>query len=48
MSLTPQIATPSDECFLEEVHSACCDEGGRNCEEGRAVPDTCPVGCAIV
>jgi hypothetical protein len=35
-------------CFLDEVHEACCDEGGRNCVEGNDVPLTCPVGCAIV
>jgi hypothetical protein len=32
-------------CFLDEVHQACCDEGGRNCVDGQDVPLTCPV-CA--
>ena len=36
------------ECFLAEVQEACCDEGGRNCVSGEDVPETCPVGCAIV
>eukprot|EP01052_Picozoa_sp_SAG31_P005138 SAG31_NODE_222_length_19895_cov_34.907626_3_plen_276_part_00 len=33
---------------LAEVQEACCDEGGRNCVSGEDVPETCPVGCAIV
>ena len=35
-------------CYLAEVQEACCDEGGRNCVSGEDVPETCPVGCAIV
>lgn len=35
------------ECFLEEVHMACCDEGGGNCDGG-IIPESCPVGCAII
>ena len=36
------------DCFLAEVHEACCDEGGRNCDESMDVPRSCPVGCAVV
>jgi hypothetical protein len=36
------------ECFIGEVHEACCDEGGRNCVDSQDVPLTCPVGCALV
>ena len=36
------------ECFLKEVQEACCDEGGANCVAGSDVPNTCPVGCALV
>ena len=36
------------ECYLAEVQEACCDEGGRNCVSGQDVPDSCPIGCAIV
>eukprot|EP01050_Picozoa_sp_SAG11_P011709 SAG11_NODE_1258_length_5362_cov_16.457534_3_plen_264_part_00 len=36
------------ECYLAEVQDACCDEGGRNCVSGEDIPETCPVGCAIV
>ena len=28
-----------------QVHSACCDEGGANCNSASRVPKTCPVGC---
>ena len=35
------------DCFLVEVHSACC-EGGVNCADDHDVPLSCPVGCAIV
>ena len=36
------------QCFLTDVHAACCDEGGLNCPDGQDIPNTCPVGCAIV
>ena len=36
------------DCYLTEVHQACCDEEGTNCREGSDVPNVCPVGCAIV
>ena len=36
------------DCYLTEVHQACCDEEGTNCHEGSDVPNVCPVGCAIV
>lgn len=36
------------DCYLAEVQEACCDEGGVNCVSGEDVPETCPVGCAIV
>ena len=35
------------DCFMEEVHMACCDEDGGNCDGG-IIPESCPVGCAIV
>jgi hypothetical protein len=35
-------------CFLREVNNACCDEKGGNCVKGSPVPQTCPVGCALV
>ena len=36
------------ECFLADVQNACCDEGGRNCPDGQDIPNTCPVGCAVL
>ncbi len=36
------------DCFLTEIHEACCDEAGTNCNAESDVPNTCPVGCAIV
>ena len=36
------------QCFLTDVHAACCDEGGLNCRDGQDIPNTCPVGCAII
>eukprot|EP01046_Picozoa_sp_COSAG06_P007481 COSAG06_NODE_366_length_16768_cov_145.097246_1_plen_784_part_10 len=36
------------ECYTQEVHQACCDAGGQNCVAGRDIPNSCPVGCAIV
>ena len=33
---------------MGEIHQACCDEHGANCDEANDVPHTCPVGCAIV
>ena len=36
------------ECFLTEIREACCDEAGTNCNAESDVPNTCPVGCAIV
>ena len=36
------------QCFLTDVHAACCDEGGLNCPDGQDIPNTCPVGCAII
>jgi hypothetical protein len=36
------------DCYLTEVHQACCDEEGTNCREDSDVPNVCPVGCAIV
>jgi hypothetical protein len=36
------------DCFVGEVQSACCDEGGANCPAGQPVPNACPVGCALV
>ena len=36
------------DCYMEEIHQACCDEHGANCDESNDVPHTCPVGCAIV
>lgn len=36
------------DCYLTEVHQACCDEDGTNCRAGSDVPNVCPVGCAIV
>ena len=40
--------THTFECYLAEVQESCCDEGGANCVSGEDVPETCPVGCAIV
>ena len=36
------------DCYLTEVHQACCDEQGTNCRADSDVPQVCPVGCAIV
>ena len=36
------------DCYLAEVNEACCDEGGINCDAVSTVPETCPVGCALV
>ena len=36
------------DCFITEVHESCCDEGGLNCPDGQDIPNTCPVGCAII
>jgi hypothetical protein len=36
------------DCYLKEVQQSCCDEGGANCPAGKPVPNTCPVGCALV
>jgi hypothetical protein len=36
------------DCYLKEVKQSCCDEGGANCPAGKPVPNTCPVGCALV
>ena len=36
------------DCYLTEVHQACCDEEGTNCRVDSDVPNVCPVGCAIV
>eukprot|EP01044_Picomonas_judraskeda_P018363 COSAG03_NODE_3625_length_1914_cov_49.052893_2_plen_427_part_01 len=36
------------DCYLTEVHQACCDEEGTNCRADSDVPNVCPVGCAIV
>ena len=36
------------DCYIEEVNESCCDENGLNCVEGQAVPNACPVGCAVV
>jgi hypothetical protein len=36
------------DCYLKEVQESCCDEGGANCPAGKPVPNTCPVGCALV
>ena len=36
------------ECFLADVQNACCDEDGRNCPDGQDIPNTCPVGCAVL
>jgi hypothetical protein len=30
------------------MHMACCDEEGTNCVDGQPIPQTCPVGCAVV
>eukprot|EP01046_Picozoa_sp_COSAG06_P101461 COSAG06_NODE_47605_length_338_cov_0.648536_1_plen_112_part_11 len=35
-------------CFVSEVHQACCDEGGLNCDANRDIPTTCSVGCMLV
>ena len=40
--------THTFECYLAEVQEACCDEGGQNCVSGEDVPESCPIGCAIV
>jgi hypothetical protein len=34
-------------CFFQAVDTACCDQG-TNCAAGNPVPNTCPVGCALV
>ena len=34
------------DCYLAEVHEACCDDD--NCPAGHDIPDSCPVGCALV
>jgi hypothetical protein len=34
------------ECYLAEMHEACCDEEGTNCIDGQPIPQTCPDGCA--
>ena len=36
------------DCFMDEIRQACCDENGANCGANGAVPNACPVGCAIV
>ena len=36
------------DCYVAEVHESCCDEEGYNCPDGQDIPNTCPVGCAIV
>ena len=36
------------DCYLQEVHQACCDLGGLNCVAGRDIPLECPVGCGLV
>jgi len=36
------------DCYRSEITGACCSEAGHNCEEGHDVPNTCPVGCAVV
>eukprot|EP01047_Picozoa_sp_COSAG01_P118275 COSAG01_NODE_46954_length_395_cov_0.793919_1_plen_90_part_01 len=36
------------DCYLKEVQQSCCDEGGTNCRASTPVPNTCPVGCALV
>ncbi len=36
------------DCYLAEIQQACCDEEGTNCRPESDVPNTCPVGCAIV
>ena len=37
------------DCYMAEVHEACCDEEGLNCGEDQAdIPTNCPVGCALV
>ena len=36
------------DCYMTQVHEACCDEAGTNCNAESDVPNTCPVGCAIV
>ena len=36
------------DCYLKEVHAACCDEDGANCNTQSPVPQTCPVGCGLV
>jgi hypothetical protein len=35
------------ECFVAEIQEACCTDAGENCGDS-VVPQTCPVGCAIV
>jgi hypothetical protein len=40
--------THTYDCYLKEVQESCCDEGGANCPAGKPVPNTCPVGCALV
>ena len=36
------------DCYRSEITGACCSEAGHNCEESHDVPNTCPVGCAVV
>ena len=36
------------ECYVGEIHEACCTDNGANCQAGSMIPQTCPVGCAIV
>jgi hypothetical protein len=36
------------DCYMTQIHEACCDEEGLNCIEGQDLPNTCPVGCAVV
>ena len=36
------------DCYLTEIQAACCDERGTNCPATSDVPNTCPVGCAVV
>ena len=36
------------DCYLTEIQQACCDEEGTNCRPESDVPNTCPVGCALV
>lgn len=40
--------THTFDCYQQELLQSCCDEGGHNCPAESVVPQTCPVGCAIV